>query len=182
MAWGGTPVGALLPAPEPLFPRIDKEAWIAEAEAATAAGGDATVEETTVSEETKPAGAPEPAAAEPAATETATAGGQIDVGRFFETQLRVGTVKHAEPVPKSNKLLRLEVDLGEGAPRQLVAGIAKAYEPEALVGRQVVVVANLEPATLMGVESRGMVLAASEDGQPVLLRPDREVPPGTQVR
>ncbi len=180
MAWGGTPVGALLPAPEPLFPRIDKEAWIAEAEAATAAGGDATVEETTVSEETKPA--PEPAAAEPAATETAAAGGQIDVGRFFETQLKVGTVKHAEPVPKSNKLLRLEVDLGEGAPRQLVAGIAKAYAPEALVGRQVVVVANLQPATLMGVESRGMVLAASEDGQPVLLHPDREVPPGTQVR
>jgi methionine--tRNA ligase beta chain len=63
-----------------------------------------------------------------------------------------------------------------------VAGIAKAYEPQSLVGRQVVVVANLQPATLMGVESRGMVLAASVDGEPVLLHPDRPVPDGTRVR
>jgi methionyl-tRNA synthetase len=133
-----------------------------------------------VSEETQSAGAP--ATEAPAAEETAAGGARIDIEQFFRTELKVGTVKVAERVPKSNKLVRLEVDLGEGAPRQLVAGIAKAYEPEALVGRQVVVVANLEPATLMGVESRGMVLAASEDGQPVLLRPDREVPPGTQVR
>jgi methionyl-tRNA synthetase len=172
MAWGGTPTSALLPEPEPLFPRIDKDAWIAET-----LEGETGSKETTVSEETKSPQAP--AAAEPAA---AGAGARIDIEQFFRTELRVGTVKVAERVPKSNKLVRLEVDLGEGAPRQLVAGIAKAYEPEALVGRQVVVVANLEPATLMGVESRGMVLAASEDGQPVLLHPDREVPPGTQVR
>ena len=106
----------------------------------------------------------------------------IDIDKFFETELRVATIKVAERVPKSNKLLRLEVDLGSEV-RQLVAGIGKAYEPEALVGRQVVVVANLQPAKLMGVESQGMVLAASPDGgDPVLLHPERAVPPGTRVR
>ena len=99
----------------------------------------------------------------------------------FETELKVATVIAAEPVPKSNKLLKLAVDLG-GERRQLVAGIAKEYAPEALVGRRVVVVANLQPATLMGVESQGMVLAASVDGAPVLLRPDREVPAGSRVK
>jgi methionyl-tRNA synthetase len=106
----------------------------------------------------------------------------IDIDKFFETELQVATVRVAERVPKSNKLIRLEVELADGARRQLVAGIGRAYEPEALVGRQVVVVANLVPATLMGVESQGMVLAASIDGEPVLLAPDREVPPGTRVR
>jgi methionyl-tRNA synthetase len=105
----------------------------------------------------------------------------IDIERFFETELKVATVTAAVPVPKSNQLLKLSLDLG-GESRQVVAGIAKAYAPEALVGRQVVVVANLQPATLMGVESQGMVLAASVDGEPVLLHPEREVPPGTRVR
>jgi len=166
LAWGGLPTGAPLPEPEPIFPRIDKEAYVAEVEA-----GD---------QETKD----EPQAAGAAAGETAAeaAAPKIAIGKFFETELRVGTVRVAERVPKSNKLLRLEVDLGEPAPRQLVAGIAKAYEAEELVGRQVVVVANLEAATLMGVESQGMVLAASEDGAPVLLAPERPVPPGTPVK
>jgi methionyl-tRNA synthetase len=105
----------------------------------------------------------------------------INIDRFFETELRVATVTVAEPVPKSNKLLKLTVDLG-GESRQVVAGIAKEYAPETLVGKQVVVVANLEPATLMGVESQGMVLAASVDGAPVLLHPGREVPAGSRVR
>jgi methionyl-tRNA synthetase len=77
--------------------------------------------------------------------------------------------------------MRLEIDLGEEK-RQLVAGIAEAYEPEALVGRQIVVVANLKPAKLMGVESNGMLLAAEADGKPVLLRPEAEVPLGTRVK
>ena len=80
-----------------------------------------------------------------------------------------------EAVPKSEKLLKLLVDLGEPAPRQILAGIAKSYRPEELVGTQVVVVANLKPAKLMGLESQGMVLAATDpDGQPILLRPHRE--------
>ena len=78
----------------------------------------------------------------------------IDIEKFFETELKVGTVTAAEAVPKSNKLVQLTVDLG-GESRQVVAGIARQYPPEALVGRQVVVVANLQPATLMGVESQG---------------------------
>jgi methionyl-tRNA synthetase len=94
----------------------------------------------------------------------------------------VGRVKFAERVPKSKKLIRMEVDLGEGSPRQLVAGIGAQYEPEKLVGRQIVVVANLKPAVLMGVESRGMLLAASVEGVPFLLSVDAEVPPGTGVK
>ena len=83
----------------------------------------------------------------------------------------MATILAAEPVPKSNKLMKLTADLGEGAPRTIVAGIALAYKPEELVGKQVVVAANLQPAKLMGVESQGMVLAASLDGKPVLLHP-----------
>jgi methionyl-tRNA synthetase len=76
----------------------------------------------------------------------------------------------------------MEVDLGEGSPRQIVAGIGGQYEPATLVGRQIVVVANLKPAVLMGVESRGMLLAASAEGVPFLLSVDAEVPPGTGVK
>jgi len=84
-------------------------------------------------------------------------------------------------VPKSKKLLKLTVDLGDET-RTVVAGIALAYRPEELPGKQVVVVTNLEPATLMGVESQGMVLAASGEGAPVLLHPGEAVPAGTEVR
>ena len=90
-------------------------------------------------------------------------------------------MRAAEPVPKSKKLLKLTVDLGDET-RTVVAGIALAYRPEDLAGKQVVVVTNLEPATLMGVESQGMVLAASGDGAPVLLHPGAAVPAGTEVR
>ena len=98
-------------------------------------------------------------------------------------RLRTAKILVAERVPKSNKLMRLEVDLGDER-RQIVAGIAAQYEPEALVGRSVVVVANLKPAKLMGVESNGMVLAASvgEGGAPVLLDVPADVPPGSKVK
>jgi methionyl-tRNA synthetase len=106
----------------------------------------------------------------------------ISIDQFFQAELKVATITAAEPVPKSNKLVKLTVDLGEAATRTLVAGIGLAYKPEDLVGRQVVVVANLQPAKLMGVESQGMVLAASLDGKPVLLQPDSQVPNGTRVK
>lgn len=106
----------------------------------------------------------------------------INIDRFFETELRVATVVAAEPVPKSSKLLKLTVDVGEENPRTVVGGIAQQYTPESLVGKQVVIVANLEPAKLMGIESNGMVLAASEDGKPVLLHPEKPVPNGTRVK
>jgi methionyl-tRNA synthetase len=94
-----------------------------------------------------------------------------------------GRVLEAERVPRSNKLLRLQVDLGSEK-RQVVAGIAKRYEPEALVGRNIVVVANLQPAKLMGIESNGMVLAATvgEAGEPSLLEVPADVPPGSTVK
>jgi methionyl-tRNA synthetase len=160
MAWGGTPVGAELPPPSPIFPRIDKEAYVAEANQSPPAPPATGKLE------------PEPPAAE---------AGRISIDRFKQVRLRIGTVRAAEPVPKSKKLLKLTVDLGDET-RTVVAGIALAYRPEDLPGKQVVVVANLEPATLMGVESQGMVLAASGDGATVLLHPAETVPAGTEVR
>ena len=107
---------------------------------------------------------------------------QITIDDVARVKLVVGIVREAERVPKSKKLVRIMVDLGEPEPRQLVAGIAERYEPEQLVGRRIVVVANLKPAKLMGVESRGMLLAASVDGDPYLLSVDGDVAPGTGVR
>ena len=105
----------------------------------------------------------------------------ITIDQFRALDLRVGTVRAAEPHPNADRLLLLRVDLGTEE-RQLVAGIRAHYDPAALVGRQVVVVANLEPAQLRGVESQGMVLAASDGDRVVLLRPDDPVTPGAVVR
>jgi methionyl-tRNA synthetase len=122
--------------------------------------------------------------------ETASAGGEekekstgnyLSIEDFAKVELKIGRVVAAERVEKSDKLIKLKVDIGEE--RQIVAGIGKAYDPEYLVGKEIVVVANLKPAKLMGVESRGMLLAASdEDGKPSILILDREVKPGTRVK
>jgi methionyl-tRNA synthetase len=105
----------------------------------------------------------------------------ITIDQFRAIELRIGTVLTAEPHPNADRLLVLRVDVG-GEERQLVAGIRAHYEPAVLVGRQVVVVANLEPAKLRGVESQGMVLAAASGDDVVLLRPDEAVPAGAVVR
>jgi methionine--tRNA ligase beta chain len=99
---------------------------------------------------------------------------------FQRIDLRVGRVLEAEKVEGSEKLLKLIVDLGSEK-RQLVAGIAKYYKPQDLIGKEIVVVANLEPKKLMEIESQGMLLAANVDGEPVILIPEKEVPPGTIV-
>jgi methionine--tRNA ligase beta chain len=99
---------------------------------------------------------------------------------FQNLDLRVATIKKAEPVKGSDKLLKLEVDLGSEH-RQLVAGIAQDYNYKDLAGRQIVVIANLEPKIVFGLESQGMLLAASCQGQPVLLRPDQPVAPGAKI-
>jgi methionyl-tRNA synthetase len=110
----------------------------------------------------------------------AAADSRISIDDFMKVELRVAKILAAEAVPKSKKLLKLQVDLGTEQ-RTIVAGIAEAYEPDSLVGRTIVVVANLKPAKLMGIESNGMVLAASsETGQPVLLSVEAE--PGFRVR
>jgi methionyl-tRNA synthetase len=103
----------------------------------------------------------------------------LTLDAFRQVDLRVGTVKHAEPVPKSKKLLRLIVDIGED--RQVVAGIAQSHTPEELLGKQVVVVANLQPARLMGIESHGMVLAVRDGETLRLLAPEAPVAPGGRV-
>jgi methionyl-tRNA synthetase len=106
----------------------------------------------------------------------------IQYDDFAKIDLRVGLVKTAERVPKSNKLLRLEIDLGEAAPRQVLAGIGQYYTPEEMPGRRVVVVANLAPRKLMGLESHGMVLAANDgSGRLVLSGVAGEPPPGSTV-
>jgi len=176
LAWGGTPTGVPLAEPQPLFPRIDKKEFLAALQ--PPAGAPAATPSIASPPAAQPAASPKPKAA-PAAPEKP---GMITIDQFFQTELKVGTVTAAERVPKSDKLLQLTVDLGEEAPRTVVAGIAKAYAAEAMVGRQVIVVANLQPAKLMGVESQGMVLAASEDGQPILLHPEKPVANGTRVK
>ena len=105
----------------------------------------------------------------------------ITIDQFKGIELKVGTVKAAEPHPNADRLLVLRVDVG-GEERQIVAGIRAHYAPESLVGRQVVVVANLEPAKLRGVESQGMLLAAADGERVVLLRPDDAVASGAVVR
>ncbi len=106
---------------------------------------------------------------------------EISFDDFQKVELRVAKVLEAERVEGSEKLLKLQVDLGDEK-RQVVAGIGKAYAPESLIGREIVVVANLEPRKLMGLESQGMLLAASDENGPVLLVPGKEVPPGTGIR
>lgn len=107
---------------------------------------------------------------------------QIGLARFLEVELRTARIVAAERIPQADKLLRLEVDLGNER-RQLVAGIARAYEPEALIGKTIIVVANLEPARIRGVESAGMLLAAADDaGRPILATFDEPVAPGARVR
>jgi len=104
----------------------------------------------------------------------------ISIEEFRRIELKVGTVTSAEPHPNADKLMVLQVDLGTEK-RQLCAGIRNDYTPEQLVGTQIVVVANLQPAKLRGLESQGMLLAASDDGRVTLLTPEKPVQPGSKV-
>ncbi|MBI3720947.1 MAG: methionine--tRNA ligase subunit beta [Fimbriimonas ginsengisoli] len=107
---------------------------------------------------------------------------QIGIDEFKKVQLRVARILEAEPLEGSDKLMRLQV-IVDGAKRQIVAGIRKNYDPLDLIGRQIVVVANLKPAVVRGAESQGMLLAAvDEDGGAILLQPDRETPESAVVR
>lgn len=108
----------------------------------------------------------------------------IDYDAFSKVQLKVGKIESAERVPKSEKLIKMQINLGETlGTRQILGGLAKFYEPESLIGKQVVVVANLKPAKLMGLESHGMLLAASDDqGNLELLNISEKVNPGGVVK
>lgn len=104
----------------------------------------------------------------------------INLNEFKKIDLRIAKIISAEKIENSEKLLKLEVDLGSEK-RQIVSGIAEVYEPENLIGKEIILVANLEPKVIMGVESHGMLLAANQDGTPVLLNVDREVAPGSTI-
>ncbi len=162
--WGGLKEGDAVSKGEALFPRID-----------AASGKKAEKAD-------KPAAkkAPEKAAkSAPKAPEPVAPAEAIDIEAFRQIDLRIGRIESAERVPKSEKLVKLMVDIGEK--RQVVAGIAKSYSPEELVGKQVVIVANLKPAKLMGVESHGMVLAVRDGEGLKLLVPEQDVTPGGKI-
>jgi len=119
----------------------------------------------------------------PPAAEAPPAAGKITIDDFTKVELRVGQVLAAERVKGADKLLQLKVDIGEPEPRTLVAGIAEAYPPEKLIGRKVVIVANLQPRKLRGIESNGMIVAASvEGGKPVLAGFLEDIPVGARLK
>jgi methionine--tRNA ligase beta chain len=104
----------------------------------------------------------------------------MTIEEFQKMDLRIAKIISAERIEGSEKLLKLSVDIGE--PRQIIAGIARSYAPEDLVGKQVVIIANLDPRTMMGLESQGMILAAhGENGEPVALTALQEVPAGSKI-
>lgn len=117
-------------------------------------------------------------------TQTTPVPEEIDIETFAKISFRVATIEKVEPVPKAKKLYQIQVDVGALGKRQIVSGIAPYYTPEELVGRQIVIVANLKPAKFMGVESHGMLLAASTEGNETLalLSPDKPITTGSRVR
>ncbi len=107
----------------------------------------------------------------------------ISIEDFLKIDLRVAEVKHAEPHPNADKLLILKIDAGDGMEgRQIVAGIRSAYQPADLIGKKIVIVNNLAPAILRGVESQGMLLAAKNEGQVVILTTEKDIKPGSKIQ
>ena len=104
----------------------------------------------------------------------------INFEDFKKLDLKVARIIEAERIENSEKLLKLKIDLGDEK-RQIVAGLGKTYSPETLRGKEIVVIINLEPRRLLGIESQGMLLAA-DNNEPILLIPEKEIPPGTKIR
>jgi methionyl-tRNA synthetase len=129
-----------------------------------------------------PGAAPVPASVPPAAPPAAApAAPLVTFDEFKKMDLRIGKILSVEDHSNANKLYVLKIDIGNGGTRQVVAGIKPYYAKEALVGRSIVVICNLQPAMLRGVESQGMLLAASGAGSVVVLAPEKDVPPGSKV-
>ncbi|MGW8179775.1 MAG: methionine--tRNA ligase subunit beta, partial [bacterium] len=160
LTWGKLEAGAKLGAVEAVFPRLEL-------------GQLKSTGETPFDTKKEPVRKHSPAKPEQEAA-------RISLEEFARVEMRVGCVLSAERVPKSSKLLKIKVDIGYEE-RQVVAGIGKAYEPDELVGKVVVVVTNLQKAKLMGVESNGMIVAASVDGKPVLATFDGDVTLGARL-
>ena len=179
LRWGQLVPGTTLGKSQPLFPRIEKAEAIERMEAMEKEAQNAPSPVTT----------PAPATATPAAAGTATAAApgtpeKIGIEDFVKVEMRVGQIKTAERIVGADKLLKLTVDIGTEI-RQICAGIAQFYEPEKLIGRKVAVVVNLAPRKLRGVESNGMIVAASvgPEGRPVLAGfPDEDVEIGARLK
>jgi len=186
LQWGQLHLGTKLGEVQAVFPRADKSAVERMQKMEEPSGSGETSAQPVQPSQAQPAAVSaspttpsKPEAAKPVATIPA---GKIGIDDFAKVELRVAQVKTAERVKGADKLLRLEVDLGTEV-RQLVAGIAEAYAPETLIGRKVVVVANLAPRKVRGLESNGMIVAASpEGGKPVLVSFLEDVPIGTRLK
>jgi methionyl-tRNA synthetase len=166
LEWGTLQPGQKIGEIAPVFPRIDLKEAVASMRA---------LEEQVTAEQNVLLGK-KPTAAEPA-------GDKIAIDDVMKVELRVGLVKFAERVKNSDKLIHMKVDIGEAEPRTIVAGIAEAYTPEQLMGRKVVIVANLQPRKLKGIESNGMIVAASvEGGKPVLAGFHEDIPVGARLK
>ena len=204
LKWAQLPLGGKIGKVEPVFPRADKTSIerMQQMEQERISSSPASTETSTPSGPSAPpagegarAGQPATQAAHgpveaapapkstPAPAATAAKDGKISIDDFLKIELRVGEVKAAEKVKGADKLLRLEVDIGTEV-RQVVAGIASAYAPETLIGRKVVIVANLQPRKLRGLESNGMIVAASvgDDGKPVLVSFLEDAPVGAKLK
>jgi methionyl-tRNA synthetase len=179
--------------PEPLLPRLEEDKVNAiikapegapAAEPAKASGKDKKTEKKPVETKTEtPPAAPAATQASPGAgSGDAAPAADIEYADFAKVVLKAGRIVAAEKVKGADKLLKLEVDLGEGAPRTIVSGIAEAYTAEAVAGRRVVVVANLKPRKLKGIESRGMLLTAGSGGKDLSLLDPGDVAPGSDVK
>jgi methionyl-tRNA synthetase len=201
LKWGQLPLGGKLGKVEPVFPKaeestIERMQQMEQERGRSSAPQPAAVAQSSNSAAPAPAGegarpgqpatqaAHGPTEAAPAAKAAPAApNGKISIDDFLKVEMRVGQVKHAEKVKGADKLLRLEVDIGSEV-RQVVAGIALAYEPEKLIGRKVVIVANLAPRKLRGLESNGMIVAASAgaEDKPVLASFLEDVPVGAKLK
>ena len=183
LAWGQLHLGTKLGEVKAVFPRADKSAIERMQKMEEQNNSTAPAPMTPATATTLPAAAPSaPTMAAPAKPVATVPDGKISIDDFTKIELRVAQVKVAERVKGADKLLRLEVDLGTEV-RQILAGIAEAYAPETLVGRKIVIVANLAPRKMRGLESNGMLLAASlEGGKPVLASFLEDVPIGARLK
>jgi len=186
LSWGGLTEGTQIGEVKPVFPRLDKKKIMDEiSKANDSSGAHATAAEAvpgaTATSETQP---PPPLTGATEADAVPGVSTFIEIGDFAKVDLRVGQVLTAERVPKSDKLLLMSIDIGEEKPRQVLAGIAEYYEADQMVGRKVVVVANLKPRKLRGYESQGMVVAASigPEGRPVIATFTEEAPNGARLK
>ncbi len=174
LAWGGLRTGQRIGVTEAVFPRLDKAEAIQKMR---------NLEEQIAREHAALMGKAEKAAPPAAAASPAASDSKITIDDFARIDMRVGLVKSAERVKGADKLLHMMIDIGEPQPRSIVAGIAAAYTPEQMIGRKVVIVANLQPRRLRGIESNGMILAASlPDGAPVLAGFLEDVPIGARLK